>query len=186
MKANHKNKIALAIGTIFVLATGYVYAGVGELSWKGTNSWTYNNEIAGDKPGDQWDTQKTDQEANPVKWVLGKMGANPVIWLRVDDTVSTSDPAELQQYLKTDYAARGITVNTIEIKDIGGQKVYFVSGLDKAKDARYQEAVFVRSGTKRAYHVELTSAAKDFSTYEPAFKGMVQTIHVLPQGSASK
>jgi hypothetical protein len=178
--------MTFAIGAMFVLMAGWLYAAVGELKWTGTNSWTYNNEIAGDKPGDQWDAQKTDQEANPIKFVLHKMEANPVIWIRVDDTVSTTDPALLQQYLKTDYAARGITVNTIEIKDIGGQKVYFVSGLDKAKDARYQEAVFVRNGTKRAYHVELTAAAKDFSTYEPAFKGMVQTIRVLPQGSASK
>ncbi|HEX5038385.1 MAG TPA: hypothetical protein VFX30_14610 [bacterium] len=177
---------AAAFGAIFVLTASWLYAGVGELRWKGTNSWIYNDEIAGDKPGDQWDTQKTDQVANPVKWVLGKMGANPVIWLRVDDTVSTSDPAQLQQYLKTDYAARGISVNTIEIKEIGGMKVYFVSGLDKAKDARYQEAVFPRSGTKRAYHVELTAGAKDFATYEPAFRGMVQTIRILPTPTASK
>lgn len=171
-------KMIVAFGAISALAASSLYAGVGPLSWTGTNSWTYNNEISGDKPGDQWDTQKTDQEANPVKWVLGKMGGNPVIWLRVDDTISTTDAAALSASLVTGYQARGISVNAVQEKTIGGQKVYLISGLDKAKAFRYSEAVFPRAGTKRAYHVELTAPAKDFSTYEPAFMGMVQTIRV--------
>src|SRR5262245_57769103 len=112
-------KTAYALASVIVMWASWLYAGVGDLTWQGTNAWTYNKEISGEKPGDQWDTQKTDQQANPVKWVLAKMGANPVIWLRVDDTVSTTDPATLQTSLVKGYEGRGIHVNTVDQKQIG-------------------------------------------------------------------
>lgn len=175
-----KKSMSFLLGSILFLTVSTAYAGVGELSWTGTNDWTYNKEISGSKPGDQWDTQKTDQEANPVKWVLHKSGGNPVIQLRIDDTVSSSDPAVIASELRTRYQARGISVDAVQKKTFGGKDVYIVSGVDQAKDARFSTAVFPRSGTKRAYHIELTATTKDFSTYEPAYMGMVQTVRVIP------
>jgi hypothetical protein len=173
-------KTVIPLVGAFLLMTSTLFAGVGELTWAGKNTWTYNKEITGDKPGDQWDTQLTDQQANPVKWVLHKAEANPVIWLRIDDTVASTDPKKVEADLKARFQGRGINVDAVQEKDIGGKKVLIVSGQDQAKDARYSTAVFPKSGTKRAYQIELTSAAKDFSTYEPAFMGMVQTVRVLP------
>jgi hypothetical protein len=179
-----KNPILQRVGAAFgalMLSTTMLYAAVGELSWSGKTTWTYNKEIMGDKPGDQWDSQKTDQEANPVKWVLHKSGGNPVIWLRIDDTVSNSDSTQMMADLKNRFESRGISVNTsVQEKTIGGQKVYIISGLDNAKGFRYSAAVFPRAGTKRAYYVELTAPEKEFSTFEPAYMGMVQTIRLLP------
>lgn len=175
-----KKSMMFALGGFFLLVVSMASADVGKLTWSGKTSWTYNNEISGKKPGDQWDSQLTDQEANPVKFVLHKLHANPVIWLRVDDTVSTFDPAQIASELRTRFEARGISVDAVQKKKIGGRDVYIVSGLDKAKDFRYSTAVFPRSGTKRAYHIELTAPSNEFSVYEPAFMGMVATIRVLP------
>ncbi len=176
-----KKKIStwtLSLATLLVATT--LYAGVGALSWSGTNSWKYNNEISGDKPGDQWDTQKTDQEANPVKWVLHKSGGNPVMWLRIDDTVSSTDITTIGSDFANRYTTRGITANGSNKMTINGIEVVVIGGLDKAKDVRYNTAIFWRKGTKRAYHIELNAPSSEFSTYEPAFMGMVQTIKLLP------
>jgi hypothetical protein len=63
---------------------------------------------------------------------------------------------------------------------INGADVYVVSGLDKAKDVRFNTAVFPRIGTKRAYQIELSAPSNEFSAYEPAFKGMIQTVKLIP------
>ncbi len=175
-----KKKILILLGLGLVLGSITLQAEVGPVSWNGTNSWTYNKEIMGDKPGDQWDTQKTDQEANPVKWVLHKSGGNPVIWLRIDDTVSSWDPAKTADDLKTRFTARGITVDAVQRMTINGNDVYVVSGLDRAKDARLNTAIFWRQGTKRAYQLELIAPSNEFSTYEPAHRAMIQTIKLIP------
>lgn len=175
-----KTMLSLLGGALLAATVTTANAGVGELSWSGKNSWTYNKEISGDKPGDQWDTQKTDQEANPVKWVLHKMKGNPVIWLRIDDTVSSSNSASIAGDLRARFEGRGISVDTVQKKTIGGKDVFIISGFDKSKDARYSAAVFPRSGTKRAYQIELVAPSDEFATYEPAYMGMVQTVKVLP------
>lgn len=180
MDGKRKIRMLALLGSVLLLGSVTLHAGVGPLSWDGNNSWVYNKEIKGDKPGNQWDTQKTDQEANPIKWVLHKSGGNPVIWLRIDDTVSSWNTATIASDLRTRYEARGIAVNAVQQMTIHGNDVYIVSGLDEAKDARFNTAVFWRKGTKRAYQIELSAPANEFSAYEPAYKGMVQTVKLMP------
>lgn len=180
---NKKVKIGLLAMFGSALLLGSVSLQASDDPWvvKG-NSWTWNKEIMGDKAGDQWDFQKTDQVSNPGKWVLHKSDGNPVIWLRIDDTVSSWSNADIAADLRTRFKARGITVDTgaVQKMSINNNDVYIVSGVDSAKGVRYNTAVFPKTGYKRAYQLELVAPTNEFSTYEPAFKGMIQTVKLIP------
>jgi hypothetical protein len=165
-------------GWILLLVGGTLHA-KNPLVKKG-NSWTYNNEIMGDKPSEQWDTQQTKEVARPVKWVLHKSGGNPVIWLIYDDTVSSWQTATIASDLQKSYQGRGINPDAVQRMTIDKNDVYIIGGTDPVKNVRYNTAVFWRVGTKRAYQIELSAPADEFSAYEPAYKGMVQTVKLLP------
>jgi len=177
---NRKRRISLPIlfGTALLLASGTLHA-KNPLVMKG-NSWTYNKEIMGDKPSEQWDTQQTHEVARPVKWVLHKSGGNPVIWLIYDDTVSKWTTASIASDLQKSYKARGITPDAVQQMTINANDVYIIGGTDPVKNVRYNTAVFWRVGTTRAYQIELTAPTNEFSSYEPAYKGMVQTVKLIP------
>jgi len=177
---NRKRRISMLVmvGVALLLASSTLHA-KNPLVMKG-NSWTYNNEIMGDKPSEQWDTQQNNELARPVKWVLHKSGGNPVIWLIYDDTVSKWTTASIASDLQKSYQARGINPDAVQQMTINTNDVYIIGGTDPVKNVRYNTAVFWRVGTKRAYNIELTAPTNEFSTYEPAYKGMLQTIKLLP------
>lgn len=165
-------------GAVLLLSSGALLAD-NPLVMKG-NTWTYNNEIMGEKPSEQWDTQQTNELARPVKWVLHKSGGNPVIWLIYDDAVSKWTTASIASDLQKAYKARGINPDAVQQMTINNNDVYIIGGTDPVKNVRYNTAVFWRVGTKRAYNIELSVPTNEFSTYEPAYKGMLQTVKLLP------
>ncbi|HSA60162.1 MAG TPA: hypothetical protein VLJ37_10810 [bacterium] len=165
-------------GVALLLSNGTLLAD-NPLVMKG-NAWTYNNEIMGEKPSEQWDTQQTNEMARPVKWVLHKSGGNPVIWLIYDDAVSKWTTASIASDLQKAYKSRGINPDAVQQMTINNNDVYIIGGTDPVKNVRYNTAVFWRVGTKRAYNIELSVPTNEFSSYEPAYKGMIQTVKLLP------
>lgn len=177
---NMKRTLAMLVmvGSALLLGSVTLHA-ASPLVMKG-NTWTYNNEITGEKPGNVWDTQQTEEIARPVKWVLHKSGGNPVIWLIYDDTVSKWTTASIASDLQKSYKARGINPDAVQQKSINGNDVYTIGGTDPVKNVRYNTAIFWRVGTKRSYNIEVVAPTNEFSTYEPAFQGMIQTVKLLP------
>ncbi len=177
---NSKRRIGMSIMLGSALLFGSVTLHADNPLVKKGNAWTYNKEIMGDKPSEQWDTQQTNEIARPVKWVLHKSGGNPVIWLIYNDTVSKWTTASIASDLQKSYKARGINPDAVQQLTINANDVYIIGGTDPVKNVRYNTAVFWRVGTNRAYEIELTAPTNEFSTYEPAYKGMLQTVKIMP------
>ena len=168
-------KLALAVGAIMLMAASIAQAA--DLNWVDKNTVIIDSTFQISKPGDQWDTQKTQDWAAPVKWVLHKAGANPIIWLRYDQAVRGKTAHDYANDVKSRLQARGISVESIRNQTISGRNISLISGVDNASGFRYLVGVW-RNKTK-GFNLECTAATADFGVYEPHCMASIQSARIL-------
>ena len=108
------------------------------------------------------------------------MGANPIIWIQLDNLASGSSSAsDYASTVRSRYEARGLKDITVTKEVVGGKDVYIVSGTDTVKNSRFSVALFWRSGASKVLQAEYTAAGEDFSTYQPQFMTTVSSIRYV-------
>jgi hypothetical protein len=147
-----------------------------DLKWSGTTCFTMDSSFYLCKPDDKWDTQKTEESTRPVKLVYAKSGANPVIWIVLDNLASAASASDYADKVRSRFQSRGLKDIATAKETVGGKDVYIVSGTDEAKGARFSAALFWRSGMSKVLQVEYTAATQDFSTYQPQFMATVASV----------
>lgn len=163
--------ILAAAGLLLASAAGAV-----DLTWSGTTCFTMDSSFYMCKPDDKWDTQKTEEATRPVKLVYAKSGANPILWIVLDNLASASSAADYAGNVRSRYESRGLKDITVTKEVVGGRDVYIVSGTDHAKGSRFSAALFWRSGLSKVLQIEYTAATQDFSTYQPQFMATVASV----------
>lgn len=164
--------LILFVAGIFVAST----ASAADLKWSGTTCFTMDSSFYICKPDDKWNTQKTDEANRPVKLIYGKMGANPIIWIVLDNLASANSASDYASTVRSRYEARGLKDITVTKEVVGGRDVYIVSGTDQAKGSRFSTALFWRAGLSKVLQLEFTAAGQDFSTYQPQFMASVASV----------
>lgn len=173
----HQGKLVLAAVAAVTLVAST--AGAVALNWVDKNTVVIDGTFQVSKPGTQWDTQKTNDWAAPVKWVLHKSGANPIIWLRYDQAVRGKTAHDYAQDVKGRLKARGINVESIRNQTISGRNVALVSGIDNASGLRYLVGVW--RNRNKGFNLECTAAASDFGVYEPHCMASIQSVRILKE-----
>jgi len=151
-------------------------AGAADLKWSGTTCFTMDSSFYMCKPDDKWDTQKTEEVTRPVKFVYAKSGANPIIWVVLDNLASADSASDYASKVRSRYESRGLKDIMTSKEVVGGKDVYIVSGEDTAKGSRFSTALFWRSGLSKVLQVEYTAGSQDFSTYQPQFLATVASV----------
>ncbi len=167
--------IALVLGGALLLTASSAKAI--DLDWTSKNCVTVDQTFHVCKPGEQWDTQKTKDWAAPVKWVLHRSGANPIIWLRYDQSVTGKTAHDYAKDVKSRLQGRGITVESIRNKTINGRNVSMINGVDNSSGLRYEVAVW--RNKNKGFNLECTAAAQDFGVYEPHCQASIQSARIL-------
>lgn len=170
-------KLVLAVGAVVLLAASV--ASAVDLNWVDKNTVIVDGTFQVSKPGSEWDTQKTQDWAAPVKWVLHKSGANPIIWLRYDQAVRGKTAHHYAQDVKSRLKARGVTVDSIRNQVISGRNVSLVSGVDNNSGFRYLVGVW--RNRDKGFNLECTAATSDFSVYEPHCMAAMQSARILKE-----
>lgn len=156
-------------------------AGAVDFQWQGegSNCLTMDASFYFCKADNKWDVQKTEEALRPAKMVYHKGGANPVIWIIYDTAASASSASDYASKVRARYESRGIKDITVTKEVVGGKDIYVVSGEDSAKGARFSSALVWKSGMKKALQLEYTAGSVDFSTYQPQFMAVIQSIKDL-------
>ncbi len=171
----HKKHLVLAVGAA-VLLTASVAKAV-DLNWVDRNTVIVDGTFQVSKPGKEWDTQKTEDWAAPVKWVLHKMGPNPIIWLRYDQAVRGKTAHDYAQDVRSRLKARGIEVESVRNQVISGRNVSLISGVDNHSGFRYLVGVW--RNRDKGFNLECTAATQDFGVYEPHCMAAIQSARIL-------
>lgn len=171
----HQKKLALMVGALSLLAASV--ASAVDLNWVDKNTVIVDGTFQVSKPGKEWDTQKTNDWAAPVKWVLHRMGANPVIWLRYDQAVRGKTAHDYAQDVKSRLNARGVQVEAVRNQVINGRNVSLISGVDSAGGFRYLVGVW--RNRDKGFNLECTAALQDFAVYEPHCMAAIQSARIL-------
>jgi hypothetical protein len=132
------------------------------------------------KPGEEWDTQKTNDHAAPFKFVLHKSGANPTVWLRYDQRPQGKTAHDYVQSVQSRLVRRGITDIAIRTEVTAGRNVTFISGIDKDRHLRYLVGVWWNKDS--ALNLECTTAIRDFAVYEPQCMNLIRSVKILGEG----
>jgi hypothetical protein len=170
-----KIKLALVIAAGTMLAASA--ASAVNLQWSSHTCFTMDSSFYICKPDDKWNTQETNETLRPVKFIYGKMGANPIIWVQLDNLASGSSSAsDYASTVRSRYESRGLKDITVTKEVVSGKDVYIVSGTDNAKNSRFSAALFWRSGVSKVLQIEFTAAGEDFSTYQPQFMTTVSSV----------
>jgi hypothetical protein len=172
-----KTKLALAAGAAMLLTASVAQAQSVDLNWIDKNTVIVDSTFQVSKPGKQWDTQKTNDWAAPVKWVLHKSGANPIIWLRYDQAVRGKTAHDYAKDVQSRLKSRGISDLRIRNQVISGRNVALISGVDNASGFRYLVGVW--RNRNKGFNLECTAEAKDFSVYEPHCMASIQSARIL-------
>lgn len=170
-----QKKLALVVGALTVLTASV--AGAVDLNWVDKNTVIVDGTFQVSKPGKQWDTQNTNDWAAPVKWVLHKSGANPIIWLRYDQAVRGKTAHDYAQDVKSRLRARGIQVESVRNQVISGRNVSLISGVDNNSGFRYLVGVW--RNKNKGFNLECTAATSEFGVYEPHCMASIQSARIL-------
>lgn len=170
-----KRNIVLAAGAAMILTASAAQAV--DLNWVDKNTVIVDSTFQVSKPGKQWDTQKTNDWAAPVKWVLHKEGANPIIWLRYDQSVRGKTAHDYANDVKSRLRARGVSVDSVRNQVISGRNISLISGTDNASGFRYLVGVW--RNRNKGFNLECTAAAQDFAVYEPHCMASIQSARIL-------
>lgn len=173
----HKKHLVLAVGAA-VLLTASVAKAV-DLNWVDKNTVIVDGTFQVSKPGSEWDTQKTEDWSAPVKWVLHKSGANPIIWLRYDQAVRGKTAHDYANDVKSRLRARGISSLTVRNQVISGRNISLISGVDSSSGFRYLVGVW--RNRNKGFNLECTAATVDFSVYEPHCMASIQSARILKE-----
>ena len=168
-------KLVLAVGAVVLLAASV--ASAVDLNWFDKNTVIVDGTFQVSKPGKEWDTQKTEDWAAPVKWVLHKSGANPIIWLRYDQAVRGKTAHDYAQDVKSRLKARGVSVQSIRNQVISGRNISLISGVDNSSGFRYLVGVW--RNRNKGFNLECTAASSDFGVYEPHCMASMQSARIL-------
>lgn len=168
-------KLVLAVGAVVLLAASV--ASAVDLNWVDKNTVIVDGTFQVSKPGSEWDTQKTEDWAAPVKWVLHKSGANPIIWLRYDQAVRGKTAHDYAQDVKSRLKARGVSVQSIRNQVISGRNISLISGVDNSSGFRYLVGVW--RNRNKGFNLECTAASSDFGVYEPHCMAAMQSARIL-------
>ncbi|HEX5036026.1 MAG TPA: hypothetical protein VFX30_02605 [bacterium] len=168
-------KLFLAAGAAMLLTATAAQAI--DLNWVDKNTVIVDGTFQVSKPGKEWDTQKTQDWSAPVKWVLHKEGANPVIWLRYDQAVRGKTAHDYARDVKSRLKARGVSVESVRNQVISGRNVALISGMDNASGFRYLVGVW--RNRNKGFNLECTAEAKDFGVYEPHCMAAIQSARIL-------
>ena len=168
-------KLVLAVGAVVLLAASV--ASAVDLNWVDKNTVIVDGTFQVSKPGKEWDTQKTEDWAAPVKWVLHKSGANPIIWLRYDQAVRGKTAHDYAQDVKSRLKARGVSVQSIRNQVISGRNISLISGVDNSSGFRYLVGVW--RNRNKGFNLECTAASSDFGVYEPHCMASMQSARIL-------
>ncbi len=167
--------LAVIAGALFASSSASAVA----LNWIDKNCVVIDNTFQVCKPGKQWDTQKTNDWAAPVKWVLHRSGANPIIWLRYDQSVRGKTAHDYARDVKSRLQARGIRVESVRNQVISGRNVSLISGLDSSSGLRYLVGVWRNKNV--GFNLECTAGASDFGVYEPHCMASVQSVRIVSE-----
>lgn len=168
-------KITLAAGALALLTATAAQAV--DLNWVDKNTVIVDNTFQVSKPGKQWDTQKTNDWARPVKWVLHRGGMNPEIWLGYDQAVRGKTAHDYARDVKSRLQARGLTELTIRNQVISGRNIALITGTDHAANKRYLVGVW--RNRNKGFNLECTAATQDFGVYEPHCMASIQSARIL-------
>jgi len=171
----HQKKIMLALGAVMLLSASKAKAV--DLNWVDKNTVIVDGTFQVSKPGKEWDTQKTEDWAAPVKWVLHKSGANPIIWLRYDQAARGKTAHDYAQDVKSRLRARGIQVESVRNQTISGRNISLISGVDNNSGFRYLVGVW--RNRNKGFNLECTAATQDFGVYEPHCMAAIQSARIL-------
>jgi opacity protein-like surface antigen len=172
----HK-KLLLAAGAAMLLSATVAQAV--DLNWVDKNTVIVDGTFQVSKPGKEWDTQKTQDWAAPVKWVLHKEGANPIIWLRYDQAVRGKTAHDYANDVKSRLRARGVSVESVRNQVISGRNVSLISGVDNSSGFRYLVGVW--RNRNKGFNLECTAASADFGVYEPHCMAAIQSARILKE-----
>lgn len=175
-------KIVLAVSVLsLLLISAGATAAIGEnINWVSKQCFTVG-PVKMCKPSKNWDTQKTKDYNAKYKFVLHRGGANPVCWLRFDESPKGKTAHSYANWLKGRYKQRGLSNLTIRKEVIAGRNVSFVSGTDMSKGFRYLVGVW--RNRNAGVNLECTAQAKDFATYAPQFRNFIGSARFISETS---
>lgn len=168
-------KFALMVGALVITAAAT--AGAVSVDWPTKLTAVVDGTFEVTKPNDAWDTQKTSDDMGPVKWVLHRSGANPIIWLRYDPSPQGKTAHDFAKFVKKDLEQRGISVEKIQNKVVNGRNVAILSGEERGGKLRYLVAVY-RNRVK-GLMLECTASREDFGVYSAQFWQAIESVRIL-------
>lgn len=167
-------KAAFLVGLAgFLFATG---AQAVDLNWTSKTCVVVDSTFSVCKPSKSWDTQTKSIVDEPVRWVLHRSGANPIIKLLYDTNPRGKTAHDYAKYVKQDLEARQIKISKVENRVINGRNVSILSG-QGSDNFGYLVAVY-RDGGK-GLRLECTASNENFSFFSQEFMASINSVRFV-------
>lgn len=168
----------VALAAIVLLTSNQVNAV--NLNWEGDSCVTVDGSFKVCKPNKKWDTQDTEDESRPVKWVLHKRDANPVIWLRYDENVKGQTAHDYAKVLKNRMVSeRGIEVDSVKNSVINGRNVSMIEGESDKSDLHILVGVWRNQA--KGFALECTANKGDFDDYKSQCLEAIESVKIVSE-----
>lgn len=130
------------------------------------------------KPHDDWNFKETTDPSAPVKWVLHRGGANPVILLRFDYSPPGKSIANFADSVRSELVRRGLRIDREEPRSINGRKAYLFYATDRNLRGNASYLVGVFRNKSRGWIVECNSVPVDFNMFEHQFLSAINSVRI--------
>jgi hypothetical protein len=131
------------------------------------------------KPNGDWDTQETKDPSAPVKWVLHRGGANPVIWLRYNDSPAGKNIAQFAGSVRNELVRRGLRIEKEQARSINGRKAYLFYAVDSALRGNASFLIGVYRNRSKGWILECNSVPVDFNQFESQFLSSIDSVKIF-------
>ena len=175
-----KKYASFSVVLLTVFLVGTVYAT--DLKWteKGKTV-LIDNTVQISKPNGAWDTQKTQKDDAPVKWVYHQAGKNPLITLKYRSNVQGATAHDYAKVVAKELTKDGVTVKKTENSVINGRNISILNGVDKKSEDHYVVGIWRHKD--KGFILEGKSSAKDFGTMKPEFLAAIKSVKIVKETS---
>lgn len=149
------------------------------LDWEGKKCVIVDGSFKVCKPDSEWDTQKTQDDSRPIKWVLHKEDVNPIIWLRYDQNVTGQTAHDYAKVLRGSLESRGVDVQKTKNLVIKGRNVSIIEGKNAGNDLKYLVGVWRNKA--KGFALECTANPGDFEDYRDECMTAIESVKIVSE-----
>ena len=169
------------------LLTGWVFlfffyspiAHSANVQWQDKNTAVIDGSLQITKPTGDWDTQDTKDPSAPVKWVLHRGGANPVILLRYDYSPAGKNISQFADSVRGELIRRGLKVRKEQPRSINGRKAYLFYAEDPNLRGNASYLIGVYRNRSKGWILECNSVPVDFNQFESQFLSAIESVKIF-------